>query len=268
MAYYPSSEGPTPPFETPWREYRRGRAARRRRRWAATTAGFVVILAGTVFFWPRPERQEAPGETAALESFDAPGLGKTVIVAATKRSEAPEGTSPASPPERDAIATLVARPEPSEPPPRQIETVPAQPPPAAVPVPAPAETNGSTAPPADAVVSDETWTPVPVAKPMPASDEPEKEAKLPSKPDPSPKEAPHVQLASFRSEARALSALEKLRNEQSDILGTLDARVRRAELPDGRVVFRVQAGPLADAREAKRICAELHRRKLDCRFVP
>lgn len=266
MAYYPSSEGPTPAFETPWREYRRGRAARRRRRWAAITAGIVVILAGTFFFWPRPESRKAPGETAALESFDTPGLGKTVIVAATKRSEAPEGTSPASPPERDAIATLVAPPEPSEPPPLPTEAVPAQPPPAVAS--SPAETTGSTSPPAEAVVSDESWRPIPVPKPMPTPEASENQAKSASTAAPSRKGAPHVQLASFRSEARAQSALEKLRNEQSDILGSLDAHVRRAELPDGRVVFRVQAGPLADAGEAKRLCAELHRRKLDCRLLP
>lgn len=266
MPYYPSSEGPTPAFETPWHEYRRGRAARRRRRWAAITAGFVVILAGTVFFWPRPESRNSPDETAALATFDTPGLGNTVIVSAAERSGDDAGPSPVTPPERDAIAVLVAPPEPSEPPP-EVGAVAAPPPPAA-PVPSPDEATGSTAPPGDAAAPDGSWTPIPVSKPVPARDAPENQPESATTAAPSPKEAPHVQLASFRSEARARSALEKLRNEQSDILGTLDARVRRAELPDGRIVFRVQAGPIADAGEAKRICAELHRRKLDCRFMP
>jgi len=272
MPYYPSSERSSPVFEAPWREYRRRRAARRRRRWAAIVAGFAVILASTIFFWPRPEGRKAPDETAALETFDTPGLGNTVIVSATEPSGDNEAPSPATPPEHDAIATLVATPEFSESPP-EIGAVAAESRPVAAPVPFSAETAGSTAPPtdaadpepADAADPDESWTPTPASEPMPAADEPEPEAKSASMAEPWPNGAPHVQLASFRSEARAQTALEKLRSEQSDILGGLDARVRRAELPDGRIVFRVQAGPLPDAGEAKRICAELHRRRLDCR---
>jgi hypothetical protein len=261
MTFYASSEGPDPALEASWREYRRWRAARRRRRWAAAATGLVVVIIAAGFFWPSRVHHDTAAGRAALAHFNAPGRGGTIVVAPAK----PLGTAslPAAPTEgeRQAIATLTSPPAPTTP--EEISLVPLQEP--AAPSPSPTtEASGSATPPSDLAVPEPAETPLPSSKPKQVAgslvDAPRHAA-------PPQDRAPHLQLASFRTEAKAQSALEMLRKEQHDLLGTLEARVQRAELADGRVMYRVLAGPLAGVAEAKRICAELQRRRLECRFV-
>jgi hypothetical protein len=248
MTSYSSSEGPDPILEASWREYRQWRAARRRRQWVTASVCFAVIVAGAALLWPREAQQDTAPSAAALARFDAPvhdGPG-SVVVAPSKPSDPMPGITASAEAQLAAIA-------PSPPPP--AEASPAEPqnmpqPPSQPPEPALA---GSAMPPADLPASEPAGTPHPSPKPSGSADPPQKRA-------------PHLQLASFRTEAKARRALEQLRKEQSDLLGSLDARVERAELADGRIVYRVQTGPLASA-EAKRICAELQRRRRDCSFV-
>jgi hypothetical protein len=264
MTYYSSSEGPDPALEASWREYRRWRAARRRRHWAAAAGGTAILTILAALFWPSSVHHDAGAEVAALARFDAPlrdsGHG-TVVVAPAK----PLGTAMAPAPPAETASTPAAAhtaPEAPPPPPAVISLAPPRD--SAAPSPPPlVESSGSTVPPTDLAPPEPVEGPLPSPKPV----ETTIRAPAAAKPTAPPTRAPHLQLASFRTEAKAQSALEKLRQEQQDLLGKLEPRVERAALADGRVVYRVQTGPLPGINEAKRVCAELHRRRVDCRYM-
>ena len=76
-----------------------------------------------------------------------------------------------------------------------------------------------------------------------------------------------VQLHSARSRSRAQAAWNRLSSEEKDLLGSLDHRVVKAEIPNRGVFYRLRAGPLADKAAAKRLCGLLKSRGRDC-FVP
>ncbi len=76
-----------------------------------------------------------------------------------------------------------------------------------------------------------------------------------------------VQLFSARSRAGALAAWGRLSSEEKDLLGSLNHRVVKVELPERGVFYRLRAGPLADKKAAKRLCSQLKGRDRDC-FVP
>jgi hypothetical protein len=257
MTFYPSSEGPDPVLEASWREYRRWRNARRRRRWAAAGAGLALVVAVAAMVWPSKVHHESAAGSAALSHFDAPGrTGKGTVVVASSQ---PLGTAtaPTEAP-REVVATPLA-----PPPPEEMTLTPPQGPAMASPPP-PEEGSGSTTPPA---ASTQAPSETPLPSPKPALETAVASTPAPQSAAPSRHQAPHLQLASFRTEAKAQNVLESLRKEQSDLLGALETRVERAELTDGRIVYRVQAGPLPGTAEAKRLCAELQRRHLECRYV-
>lgn len=77
-----------------------------------------------------------------------------------------------------------------------------------------------------------------------------------------------VQIAAFRSRAKADAAWTRLAKAHRDLLGKLTPLVRRADLgAEKGVYFRLRAGPLASAAEARALCAKLKARKLDCLVV-
>ncbi len=76
-----------------------------------------------------------------------------------------------------------------------------------------------------------------------------------------------VQLYSARSRSRALAAWGRLFAEEKELLGSLNHRVVKAEIPDRGVFYRLRAGPLADRAAARRLCGLLKARGRDC-FVP
>lgn len=260
MTFYSSSEGPDPTIEASWREYRRWRAAQRRRRWVVTAAGLVGVVAGAALLWPHEVHRDTAAGSAALAQFDAPGRSGpgTVVVTSNKPIGVPVESPAPMAAEREVIAALTT------PPPLPATAddglVPPQDGSAPSPPPA-AEASGSAMPPPEPFTPE---APLPRPKPMEAAGGSTASAKSVAPP---PDRAPHLQLASFRTEAKAKSVLEQLRKEQSDLLGALEARVQRTALADGRVVYRVETGPLSGVAEAKRICAELQRRRLDCRYV-
>jgi hypothetical protein len=73
-----------------------------------------------------------------------------------------------------------------------------------------------------------------------------------------------VQIASFKTEAGATRAWERLRGEQADLLSALGHRIERAVLDGGRVTFRVQVGPLGDRDAVARLCEAMKERGLGC----
>ncbi len=77
-----------------------------------------------------------------------------------------------------------------------------------------------------------------------------------------------VQLASFRSKAKADAAWAKYSKTHGDLLRGLRPLVRRVDLgADKGIYYRLRAGPLGDAVEARALCAKLKARKLGCLVV-
>ena len=66
-----------------------------------------------------------------------------------------------------------------------------------------------------------------------------------------------VQLASFRSEAEALSAYQQLVQRHPQLVGNLGSRVREASLGQTGSFWRLGVGPLSNRTEATRLCNAL-----------
>ncbi|MDP2697974.1 SPOR domain-containing protein [Thalassospira sp.] len=116
----------------------------------------------------------------------------------------------------------------------------------------------------------ETAEPV---KPEPAV--PAEETAKPADPAPAPavtaSPAPsgnyRVQLASVKEEAGATSEWKRISSKNSDVLGNLQMSVQRTDLGDKGIFYRLQAGPLADATAAEKLCATLKERNVGCLIV-
>jgi cell division septation protein DedD len=76
-----------------------------------------------------------------------------------------------------------------------------------------------------------------------------------------------LQLGAVRSQTEARGTWERLKHKNADLLGNLSAVAIRADLGDKGVYYRIQAGPVADASTADRICGELRQRRLACVIV-
>ncbi len=92
--------------------------------------------------------------------------------------------------------------------------------------------------------------------------------------EPQPKAAPTpaakgimIQLGAFRRAPLADAALRGILKNNRDLLGELDPKVVRADLGTRGVFFRVRAGPLGDAAEARALCARNKARRLACYVV-
>ena len=77
-----------------------------------------------------------------------------------------------------------------------------------------------------------------------------------------------VQLASFRSKAKADAAWAQYSKTHGDLLRGLKPLVRRVDLgAEKGIYYRLRAGPLGGAVEARALCAKLKARKLGCLVV-
>lgn len=76
-----------------------------------------------------------------------------------------------------------------------------------------------------------------------------------------------VQLASYRSEGRAMEGWTELRASAPDLLGAITPMIRQAELgEDQGTVYRLRTAPAAKD-EAAALCTELKARGMDCLVV-
>jgi len=66
----------------------------------------------------------------------------------------------------------------------------------------------------------------------------------------------YAQVASQRSEAEALYAFRMLQQQYPNILGSREAVIRRADMPNQGTFYRVEIGPLS-AGQADQICGSL-----------
>jgi len=118
--------------------------------------------------------------------------------------------------------------------------------------------------------------PQPVKLPTPAPTVKKKIVKTtkPVTPKPLPrktvssKKAYRVQLAAARSTERAQQEWDRLRRKHIDLLGDLGLTITKADLGVGKGVFyRLRVGPLKTAAQARKLCAELSKRKVGCLLI-
>jgi cell division septation protein DedD len=76
-----------------------------------------------------------------------------------------------------------------------------------------------------------------------------------------------IQVGAVRSEDAVRTEWDRLRRAHPDLLGPLAVNSARADLGERGVFYRLQAGPVTDAGEAERLCAELKQRNVGCIVV-
>ena len=86
----------------------------------------------------------------------------------------------------------------------------------------------------------------------------------PSKPTAAKAAGPRLQLGSLRSEEAARQEWERIKQKNTDLLGSLSASPIRADLGDRGIYYRLQTAPVADQAAAERICGELKQRSIGC----
>ena len=60
---------------------------------------------------------------------------------------------------------------------------------------------------------------------------------------------------------------KKLRSKHPDVFAKLEPEIARADLGNKGVMFRLRAGPIDSEVQARSLCADLGRRKVDCLVV-
>ncbi|MEP4380557.1 MAG: SPOR domain-containing protein [Alphaproteobacteria bacterium] len=194
------------------------------------------------------ERPPAPVvETPVVETpvVETPVVETPVVetpTAETQPGEAPSAEAPvAEAPAEAPDVTVSAEPAPPAPaPPAPAATVAPPPPPPVV------AANPPATPPA----------PAPEAAPKPAP----KVATTPSS------GGWRIQLAAVSSQDRAHTEWDRIKNRNTDLLGSLDLNVQSVKLDRG-TFFRIQAGPLSDRAAASGLCGQLKSRNQDCLIV-
>ncbi|SOB91422.1 SPOR domain-containing protein [Thalassospira xiamenensis] len=76
-----------------------------------------------------------------------------------------------------------------------------------------------------------------------------------------------IQLASVRDTSGAEAEWKRLSSKNNDLLGNLQMYLKRADLGDKGVFYRLQAGPLSDAAAAETLCGKLKQRNVGCLIV-
>ena len=73
-----------------------------------------------------------------------------------------------------------------------------------------------------------------------------------------------LQLGAVRTPEIAKSEWERVKRQNGDLLGSLSVSVERADLGERGVFYRIHVGPIADAAQAERLCAQLRQRGVGC----
>jgi hypothetical protein len=202
---------------------------------------------------PAPPEPEASAAVPAITEDAAPGNAPPVIQTVTPSSVA----APVSPPSAASTPSAASSPPlarvtlPATPLP---QVVPAQP--AAAPAPLP-----TVAPPAVAIAP--AVPPLPAAPP-PRPAPPREIASLPPRASSGDY---RIQLGAVHSVEAAQQEWDRLKRLQPELLGRLHADAVRYDLGERGVIYRIQAGPIAGAIEADRLCDSLRQHKLGCLLV-
>ncbi len=73
-----------------------------------------------------------------------------------------------------------------------------------------------------------------------------------------------IQLAALKTEDAARAQWSNLQSAHAALLGQLELTVEPVDKGADGILYRIQAGPLADREAAKELCAELKKQKQDC----
>ena len=103
-------------------------------------------------------------------------------------------------------------------------------------------------------------TPTATPQPAPSASKPQAAAV----PVPAGATGYRLQLGAVKTPEVAKSELDRIKRQYSDLLGSLDMSVERADLGDRGVFYRIHVGPIADATQAERVCAQLRQRGQGC----
>lgn len=89
-------------------------------------------------------------------------------------------------------------------------------------------------------------------------------------PSPATKESEskhRIQLGSFKTEGDVKGQWDIIKNKYNNLLGKMDYYTQRADLGDKGIYYRLQAGPVKDEAEGRKICQELITNNQGCFFV-
>ena len=76
-----------------------------------------------------------------------------------------------------------------------------------------------------------------------------------------------VQLASVRSQKAAERAWSRYKKKHASLFGDLESKIVRVDLKGKGIYYRLQAGPLSDAKAARSLCSEAKKKKIGCIIV-
>jgi cell division protein FtsN len=77
-----------------------------------------------------------------------------------------------------------------------------------------------------------------------------------------------IQLGSLKSQDLAESEWKRISQKHQDVLGGLDSTIQKVDLgADQGIYYRLRTGPFESHEEAKKICASLKERKVDCLVI-
>ena len=127
---------------------------------------------------------------------------------------------------------------------------------------------GEAVPPPPPQVAAAPAVPTPMPAPVPTPQEVAKATTAaPASGKAIPTGAYRVQIAALRSQEDANAAIARVKRTNGDLINGYSFDVRRADLGDKGIYYRVQLGPLADASAAGALCDRLKDRKLGCVIV-
>ena len=138
-------------------------------------------------------------------------------------------------------------------------------PPPETPLPRPTPTNTvpqtvTTAVPAPASQAQAAATPAPA----PVAPTPPQTAAVPSPGAGSDIKGYRLQVGAVKTPEIAKQELDRIKRQNGDLVGSLSLSVDRADLGDRGVFYRLHVGPIADAAQAERLCAQLRQRGVGC----
>jgi len=135
-------------------------------------------------------------------------------------------------------------------------------PPPETPLPRPATTGGPTPPvTAPAVAAPTAQTPPATPAPVVVAPAPPQTAVVLA---PSGGTGYRLQVGAVKTPEIAKSEWDRIKRQNGDLLGSLSVSVDRADLGDRGVFYRIHVGPIADAAQAERLCAQLRQRGVGC----
>jgi cell division septation protein DedD len=243
MAYFE----PIDPPQRPTMPYRRLKRRSHRGLAVVLAIGVMAMSAGALWIGYRvSQNRSLPSETPLIHADNQP---------VKVRPDDPGGMEI---PNRDR---LVFNPRGAEPAERLL-------PPPEAPLPRPTPTNPPQA------------APVPVAPaPAPAAQAPQKPPGQ-AQPAPTPTPVPpqtamtgiegkgyRLQVGAVKTPESARQEGDRIKRQNSDLLGSLSLGAERVDLGERGIFFRIQVGPIADAATAERLCAQLRQRNVGCLLV-